>query len=93
MDEAQASIPVINLSTDNDSRTGEKLVAAVIQWGFVYVRGDVGFNSRDIDSMFEVVGANLSVLPAPKHVDACDSPANFSIRLERKRRSVILVLM
>lgn len=49
-----AQIPVIDLSEHNE-QVANSLIASVVEWGFVYVRGDVGFTTRIVDEMFDIV--------------------------------------
>ena len=49
-----AEIPVIDISKP-DEQVSDDLIAAVVQWGFVYVHGEIGFTSEIIDEMFEIV--------------------------------------
>lgn len=52
--DAETAIPVIDISR-HDPQVADDLVAAVIKWGFVYVRGDVGFTKPEVDGMFDLV--------------------------------------
>ena len=50
----EAHIPVIDIS-NHDPQVGDDLIAAVVKWGFVYVRGHIGFSAHEIDKVFEIV--------------------------------------
>ena len=57
-------IPVIDLSGGN-AQTADKLVEAVAQYGFVFVKGEeVGFTSQILDDTFALVSLepNLSII-------------------------------
>ena len=58
IDDAEVSIPVIDISKHNP-QVAVELIEAVIKWGFVYVHGDVGFTSPEIEGMFEIVRFSL----------------------------------
>ena len=48
-------IPVIDLSGDS-KQVGEELIAAVKNWGFVFVHGEaLGFEQQVIDNTFDLV--------------------------------------
>ena len=49
-----AHIPVIDVS-EHTQEVGDNLIAAVIKWGFVYVRGETGFSSDVIERIFAIV--------------------------------------
>lgn len=53
--EEAVRIPVIDISTAN-TQTGDELVNAVVQYGFVFVKSKgVGFTKQIIDEMFQLV--------------------------------------
>lgn len=48
-------IPVIDILNAN-TQTGEQLINAVVQWGFVFIKAHgSGFTSDIIDNMFQIV--------------------------------------
>lgn len=52
-------IPIIDISNAN-AQTGDDLVNAVTEWGFVYIRGiGVGFTKETIDRMFQLVRSRV----------------------------------
>ena len=57
-DDAEVSIPVIDISKHNQ-QVADDLIEAVVKWGFVYVHGDVGFTSQEIEGMFDIVSFSL----------------------------------
>lgn len=50
----EARVPVIDISK-HDPQVADEMLAAVVKWGFVYVRGYSGFTPIEIDGMFDIV--------------------------------------
>lgn len=49
----EARVPVIDISK-HDTKVADEMLAAVVEWGFVYVR-HTGFYPPEIDGMFDIV--------------------------------------
>ncbi len=49
----EARVPVIDIS-EHDTQVADEMPAAVVKWGFAYVR-HTGFHAPEIDAMFDIV--------------------------------------